>query len=464
MSRQKTAPAREKRIRTIGAFIGPIERLIDELRDHELPQRIRTYSEAASDDLVQALRLLSGIEGAGIIVHGPRGCAASVIESDRPASVVVTHLDERDTIMGSDRAVSQAARKLVARARPWVILLVGTPVVAINNDDIRSTASELSEELGLPVLPIFCDGFRSRFAETGFDVAFHGLLKLIPRRDGPAEKGLVNLLSITEGDAAAVRISKLLDGFGIRVNRLPAGAGSAQFEGAGRAVASVGIDPDATRYLGRDLASSHGIPFLDVPPPIGVVGTKAWLEAVARAAGVEEKVPLVHGVELSNLPAGFGRALSGMDVWIGFPPSVALAAAGLVGEMGGRVSGLSVDYADAGHAARLDALAANHPALPVHAGVGQTFEAVNLLRRNPPALYIGTPDRAAVATRAGIPAVGILPDELLGYRGVCALVRRAAKALKNRGFADSLSGVASSRYRDGWLRRSPDWHIKMEVK
>ncbi|HEY5995433.1 MAG TPA: nitrogenase component 1 [Candidatus Deferrimicrobiaceae bacterium] len=463
MARQRTAPAREKRRRTIGAFIGSVERLIEELGETDSPQRIRTYSEATADDLVVALRLLGGIDGVGIVVHGPRGCGASIMETAPGTNVIVTHLAERDTIMGSDKVLKHAANVLVSRCRPWALFLVATPVVAINNDDLRVTAAELADELAIPVLPVYCDGFRSRIGDTGFDVAFHALLDLIPGHDGPPDPGLVNLLSVTGGKSADA-MAELLERLGLRVNLLPAGSVRGSLAAASRAAASIAIDSDSAGYPGHELEIAHHVPFVPSRPPIGVRGTRNWLEVVAAATGVHEKAAEVHETGLASLPAALGRTLAGVDVWLGFPPAAALGVAGLVAELGGRVGWVSADYFDATHIAELKTLAERCPGLLLHVGSGQSFEAANLLRLHKPALFIGTPGRAADARRAGIPAVGLLPDELTGYRGVSILARRSGKALRNRGFVDALSRETPSAYRDAWLRRSPDWHIKLEVR
>src|SRR5512136_3006953 len=108
--RAKAPRSREKRLDSITAYYGEIQPLIDEYGTGNVPQRIRTFAQGSPDDLVYALRLLSGIRDAVTIIHGPRGCGAaehffSGSGSDRWA---VTNLDERDTIMGADAKLRRA--------------------------------------------------------------------------------------------------------------------------------------------------------------------------------------------------------------------------------------------------------------------------------------------------------------------------------------------------------------------
>jgi hypothetical protein len=145
------------------------------------------------------------------------------------------------------------------------------------------------------------------------------------------------------------------------------------------------------------------------------------------------------------------------------PPSQAFAAAQLAEAFGGQLVGLSVDWIDALHLGALKAVAERHPELPVHVAAGQPFELVNWLGKLKPDLVIGTPTAAAVAARAGIASVAVQSDDLLGAEGEVRLARRIERALSNPALPRRL-GAISKVYHPGWLKRSPDWHIKREVR
>ena len=138
MARRPGQPTRERRLQAISAWLGKPAALAAEQAAGETVQRIRTFSQATPDDLLAALDLLAGVAGAGIVVHGPRGCAAALAAAAGPWGV--TGLDQRDTIMGSEGAVSRAVLSLHRRHRPGAIFVVATPVVAINSDDARTAA------------------------------------------------------------------------------------------------------------------------------------------------------------------------------------------------------------------------------------------------------------------------------------------------------------------------------------
>jgi nitrogenase molybdenum-iron protein alpha/beta subunit len=247
--------------------------------------------------------------------------------------------------------------------------------VAINNDDIRSVVTELSYELDIPVIPVTCDGFRSRIAATGYDAALQAILKSVPHGDGGRIQELVN-----PGDYS-----------------------------------------QASGALHRE----------------------------------QEKAP----------PASpSGAVFNGKRVYLGLPISVAFAVAALVHVSGGSIAGISVDHVDAGHVNDLKALRELQPDMVLHVAGGQPFEEANLLQRIKPDLYIGTPERAVWSARAGIPAVAVENEEIIGCGGLQRLLHQAHKALVNPAFAQRLARDVTPSYTDAWYRRSPDWHIKLEVK
>ena len=101
MARRPGLAIREKRLQGISAYLDAPAPLLAEFAAGEAVQRIRTFSQVTPDDVTAALGFLGGIRGAAIVVHAPRGCAASLLASAPQAAWAVTGLDQRDTIMGS---------------------------------------------------------------------------------------------------------------------------------------------------------------------------------------------------------------------------------------------------------------------------------------------------------------------------------------------------------------------------
>src|SRR5512133_333378 len=463
---QRTAPIREKRTGAIAAFSGPVEALARDAAAGPLAQRVRTFSQDTPSDLHRALSLLRTIEGLGIVVDGPAGCAASLHAEGASAPWVVTGLDQRDSIMGGDAKLQDAVRGLFAARSPRAIALVATPVVAINNDDVLSTAAELRDELGIPVFPVFADGFRSKVAATGHDVAVHAVAShLLPGRQGSAG-GHVTLLSIAEGGDELPGLRALLAEIGIDSVLFPRSARLSELGRVASSRLSISVDPDEAEYAGETLRRLRGVPFLAPPPPIGFAGTTRWLSAVAEATDRAQHASAVTARSVRCLAAARERIgpHAGARVFVNLPAQQAFGVAELIGELGLTLAAVGLTSVGGRHGPQLAALASTHPGLPVLVGEGQAFEEANLLRSIRPDLYVGSGSAAVHALRLGIPVLDLQRVPVLGYAGAERLAAAVSRRLAQPAFARFLAGDGDATYQQSWLVKSTHWFIKHEVK
>lgn len=464
----KSPRIREKRLDTLNAWLGDTTAAIAEFSGEETIQRIRTFSQSAQDDLLYVLSLLAGIRNSVTIIHAPRGCAAAglyhQVTSGR-GRWIVTSLDQRDTIMGADRKLRKAAIAAYRQYGPEVIFIVSSPVSAINNDDIQAVVEELHEELELPVVPVYVTGFASRNAVTGYDIALHSIMKHLGGVRGVHKRGLkVNLLSVVENRADRFEAERILSLLGVELNVLPDGASSSTFRLATEARLSLSLDQDSENYLGVILRDEYHVPYVEQPRPVGLGATGRWLLGAGQALGLEDAARELHEQESERVRRELGDfSLEGVRVYLALSSATAFALVDLVEEFGGQVAGITVSHLDKLHTARLEELSRRHPALQIHVADGQPFEELNIVRRLAPDLYLGDAAHAAQVGRLGIPVVSLENTPVLGYNGVTRLARPISIALRNRSFGAALAKIPTP-YKEAWLRRSPNWHIKKEVR
>ncbi len=466
--RAKAPRSREKRLDTLGAWLGPVSAASAEFVAEDIVQRIRTFAQSSHDDLLYALRILAGIKNSITIIHGPRGCAAAGLyhmAAGCNTRWVVTNLDERDTIMGADSKLRKAVTALHHRYHPEVVFIVGNPVVAINNDDIQSVVKELHEELNLPIVPVYVTGFSSQNAVSGYDTALHALLKYLSGKSPVAEKSeTVNLLSVAEHPQDRAEARGLLEGLGLTLNVFPDDAAIDAFRSAVAARASLSLCPDAPEYLGTILLEKYGVPLIDAPRPVGIEATGRWLKSVGTALGATQAAEELHQRKADETRRQLGGfSLKGRSVYISLSSANAFSLIDLVEELGGEVAGVTVTHLDRLHSRQLDALAARNPSLQIHVSDGQAFEELSIVRKLAPDLYVGDATHLAQIARLGIPIVSLETIGIIGYSGVVRLVRRIKAALVNRSFEASLVGIKHP-YQESWFRRSHNWYIKREVK
>ncbi|MGC3997704.1 MAG: nitrogenase component 1 [Anaeromyxobacter sp.] len=462
----RTAPIREKRAGEIAAYAGTAGALLAEAGEGGLAPRTRTFAQDRPSDVQRALSLLRTVEGLGVVVHGPAGCAASLLGEEPGAPWVVSGLTQRDSILGGDAKLREAIRQLHAPHHVQAIAVVGTPVVAINNDDVEAVAAELREELGLPIALVRTDGFRSRVGATGHDVAVHGLLEhLLPvRHTGPGDH--VTILTGQEGPEEVAEVRALLQEAGIGAVPFPRHARVNELEAVASARLSVSLDPDEAAYAAQALRQLRGVPHLDAPPPIGLSGTTRWLAAVAAAAGQEEGAAEVAAQHAASLEAVRARLAphAGAPVFVNLPAAWALAVGALVRELGLSLAGLQVPALGPRHLPALRELTAGQPDLPLLVGEGQAFEEVNLLHRLRPAVLVTRGAAPVHALRLGIPVLDLHRVPLLGYAGAQRFAEELRRRLRSQGLARFLATGGPGRWAPGWLDRSTHWFIKHEVK
>jgi nitrogenase molybdenum-iron protein alpha/beta subunit len=462
--RLRTAPIREKRSGAIAAYSGSVGALWREAEQGTLVQRVRTYAQDHASDLQCALDLLASVRGLALVVHGPAGCAAALHRSDSPWAV--TAIDQRDSILGGDGKLKRALRELHAAHAPQAIAVVATPVVAINNDDVESAAAELRAELGIPIVPVFTDGIRSKISATGYDVVVHALLQhLLPQR--PRTQGAhLNLLSAGLSAEDLLGLQQLLAEIGVAALVFPRAGALADLERVATARLSVGLEGSDSDYAGQALQENHGVPFLDLPPPVGNAGTTRWLVAVGSATGHGEQAALVAACHRQRLQRSIEALtpFAGARVVISLPAAQALPFVELLAELGLETAALVVPAVGASEHEALRDLAARAPQLPLQVGEGQAFEEVNLLRRIGADLYVGRGGGSTHALRLGIPVLDLEHIPLHGYTGAERVAAAIVRRLSNPALARFLGAGAERDYTASWLKRSTSWYVKHEVR
>ena len=91
----RTAATREKRGGVISAYAGTVGSLALEAGGGTLAARVRTFAQDGANDLQRALALLASIEGLGVVIHGPAGCAGTRHGAPGGPPWAVTGLDQR---------------------------------------------------------------------------------------------------------------------------------------------------------------------------------------------------------------------------------------------------------------------------------------------------------------------------------------------------------------------------------
>lgn len=457
--------SREKRTSTITAYYGFNENLKQDVNVSEIRQRIRTFSQSSRDEITEALKLLSTIKDAIVIVHGAIGCSAAQLgyyyENGENIPWYSTNLNERDTIMGGDEKLRRTVERAYRKRKPKVIFVVGTPVVAINNDDVNSVILELEDELNVKIISIYTDGFKSKAPINGIDIVLHGIGKYIVEK--PEDKGdFINLISISENQKSINEITRLLKILALNVNVIPRFSSIEDIEKAGCAKASISFNQDEADVLLKGLQEKSGVPYVKSVTPIGTVATALWLTELGRLLGIEDKVEaLIFEEEKRVEKYILNHPFKGAKVYIDLNLSTAAPFAGLIEELGGELAGVTLSHIDD---LNKDNLKAFHKDIYVSIGDGQPFELANILTKNKADYYIGESGKTGWITSLNILPISIENKTLYGYEGIKDFINAINRAKRSRKFSDYIAQNTTLPYKETWIGKSTNWYIKQEVK
>lgn len=234
-----------------------------------------------------------------LIQHSPVGCTARNPEFNlafragyvrrglepRNINIVTTNLLENDMVFGASFKLTRIIRETYERYDPKAIFLSMSCSTGIIGEDITSVAQETSDELGIPVVPLYCEGFRSKHWSTGFDITQHGVVKYVANKHPKKQPDLINIVALWGTDY----FSEMLEPLGLRTNYILDLADYHELHQITEAAATTTFCHTLGSYLSTALEQEYGIPQVNSPQPFGLKGTDAWLRAIAEIVGKQEE-------------------------------------------------------------------------------------------------------------------------------------------------------------------------------
>ncbi len=124
------------------------------------------------------------------LVHGPIGCAVYTWDIRGALSSgpqlhrlsFSTDLSETDVIFGGEKKLHKALTELIDRHGPKAAFVYSTCIVGIIGDDLEAVCKRVSEEKGIPVLPVQSEGFKGS-KRAGYRAACRAMFRLVGTGD-----------------------------------------------------------------------------------------------------------------------------------------------------------------------------------------------------------------------------------------------------------------------------------------
>jgi len=466
-------PTRENRLGSITGYVGDLHDLVNQSRCGSLRNSERCFSQS-STCLSGCAMTIASIRDLAVVYHAPAGCAAFTnvlgnqlarrIGVTYDTNVVSTDMMEGDTVFGALDNAKEIVRRVYAQYHPKAIIVLSSCVGGVIGEDIDSIIDELQEELGVPVFPMHCEGFKSRIWASGFDVADHAVLKYLVKL--PAEKRrVVNFKNFFESERAA--ITELFARLDVTPQFLYSNATVEEVSHISESLCTTSICGTLGTYLGNGLEEQFGVPYIRTINPMGMAGFEEWFRAIGKAVDREaaaEQVIAEHREKYLPEILKIKAEIEGHTAIIGMGPGYTYEISRVCQELGIKVvwaAAWHYDYKyDNGDVPpALDYLRENSPYnISLSVADQQNFEIMNILNEYKPDLYFSRhPGSTVWAIKQGVTALYVADEYMVfGYKGALNFAKGIRDALKNRSFEKNLAARIKLPYTDWWYAQRND--------
>ncbi|MDR3139997.1 MAG: nitrogenase [Treponema sp.] len=494
----KSAPSREDRLHAAIAFGGTCAQVLTcekAMAAGCTNLSARAFTMAQGCQFTLSLGILNSIRNAVIIMHGPIGCGIcatgnlgqnKTFKQIRDPSAeglrwLSTNLDEADVINGGEKKLREAVIYADREFRPDSIIVTISCVPALIGDDVDSILEDLQKETAAVLVPIHCEGFKTKLMATAYDAVYHGILKKYiryPDRRRPvwesdADKirekyrtsrnvNVLNVGSMSRADEMEFR--RILEALGLNVTFIPCYAEPEDFQYALETSLNISLCGTHDDYFVEHLQEKYHIPFVVDTIPIGRKNTDKWLRRVAAHFGLEgeaENLIKAENEALEEALNPFRQILAGKRVYLAGGEVRIVATAEICQDLGMEVVGFKAHHYDRFVEPIFEALE-NIDDVQFSVATNQPFEMTNIVKRLKPDILIAHVGGNNIASRHGIPILPLFGPayNYCGYAGVFEVARRLNKKLRNFQFNKQLSLNNPLPFKQEWYEKDPFSYIK----
>ncbi|GHT77345.1 nitrogenase [Spirochaetia bacterium] len=477
------SPVRERRLGSITGYAGTARDLVQNVRKGCLKEKSRSFSQCLGCSTSNAACTLILIQDAAVISHGPVGCAGCLHEFaftyrvngvhrnvDKPTQrrIFSTGINEKDTIYGGAQKLANAIREVHRRVKPNAIFVITTCASGIIGDDVQGISDEAEEEIGIPVVAVFCEGFRSKIWTSGFDAGYHGVARKLIKKPVKKQEDLVNIINFWGTDVFGEWFKRL----GLRANYLTPYATVAQIGSSSEAAVTVQACATLGSYLGAALEQEFGVPEIRESAPYGIAQTERWFRELGQITHRVEAVELFLREEREKwLPEieALREKLKGKTAYVTAGASHGHSLLGLLQELGMKPQGAAIFHHDplydhgAENGDTLQHVVNDYDDVPNYCVCNkQEFELANVLNRvRPDILFARHGGMTLWGAKYGIPSLLIGDEHFgMGYEGIVKYGHRILETIENDEFVKNLEKHAINPYTDWWLKQDPYTYLE----
>lgn len=469
------APIRDNRLDTIITYGGDAKELVNLSEKKCLKAKDRAFSQTTFCQEWLAMLTLATIKDTVSIIHAPVGCSSSLTcinifnrfgqilrgENPQTGKWISTNLTDSDAIHGGAEKLTEAIIEADKRYNPKAIFIFSSCVSGIIGEDIDAVIGQTQKDISEPIIPVYCDGFKSKVWASGYDGSFQGALNFLIKEPIEKSENLVNVINpITFGRTDEIEVERLLNQLGFEANFIPNFTTTEAIGKASEAALTASLCTTFSEYFAKTLNERFQVPYTEKLMPVGLENTDEWFREIARILGKEEEVEVIIKSERARIQPKVDELkekLKGKTAFVSAGQSRAIGIPNLLADLGIEIVGITAYHYDeviADSFAKLEQRCGN---FCTNVANVQPFEQTNILHREKPDLYFGHMGESVWATKEGIPTgmVFNLSHLFVGYNGVVAFGNRILNLVNNPSFSKKLKQHSKPIYREDWLNENP---------
>jgi nitrogenase molybdenum-iron protein alpha chain len=483
---QTEVAVREKRLKSIIYYNGKASDLANTDKSEQFSCKERSYSQCSDCAQMTASTITYFIRGAAVVVHSPMGCFANTPLNDTQfrnssaergqepgkVQVICSNINERDTVYGGAKKLREAIQEAYKRFSPTAIFVHSSCAAGVVGDDLEGTALELQDELHIPIIPVYCEGFKSKIWSSGFDAAYHGILKKLVRPAVEKKKDVVNIFNFLGSDT----FTPLLGTLGLKANYLVPLADVDTISRMPQAACSAHICETLGTYITKVLEEEFGVPKVKTPAPFGIKWTDNWLREVASYTGKEdivEEVIVSEHARIQNELDELRKSLSGKKIYVFAGDSYAHNVGSVIADLGMELVGMTTLHHDMLGDIQNDGRDTLSELLLIQGEIDnfsvcnkQPYQVLKLLEKlKPDVMIVRHMNMTILGGKLGIPS--LLEGETnisAGYDGVITTGKRLKNLLETKGIFTTLAEYNEFPYTKWWRNEENPFYFEQRGK
>jgi nitrogenase molybdenum-iron protein alpha chain len=374
-----------------------------------------------------------------------------------------TNLEEKDTVYGGARKLAASIKEVHERTKANAIFVLSTCAAGIIGDDVESVCEEAEEELGVPVVAIFCEGFRSKVWTTGFDASYHGIARKLIQPAREKRDDIINVINFWGSDI----FTEWFAPFGVTPRYITPFSTTEILKHASEAAGTIQACSTLGSYLGAALEQVYGVPEITTAPPYGIKQTDRWFRAIGKLLGKEDVAEqIIAEKKKEYLPQieEMRKKLAGKTAYVTAGAAHGHALLSILGELGVTAIGAAIFHHDPVYdnenedTDQLAQRVRDYGDVPNYNICNkQEFELVNTLNRLRPDILLARHHGMTLwGAKFGIPSM-LNDDEHngMGYEGLINYGVRILETIENDEFVKNLEKHRVTPYTDWWLAQDP---------